>query len=86
MKKSLIAGLVALPFLLAFAISASAVSLPNGTAVSEIPLISRIAAFASLHDRLARWFKANPGWHASGDVQRMVMAVPLRKLMPSKAT
>lgn len=27
----------------------------------------------SLHDRLARWFKANPGEHASGDIQRMVM-------------
>jgi hypothetical protein len=28
----------------------------------------------SLKQRLAKWFVNNPGWHASGDVQRMVMA------------
>lgn len=26
----------------------------------------------SLRDRLIRWFKKNPGFHASGDMQRMV--------------
>jgi hypothetical protein len=28
----------------------------------------------SLKLRLAKWFASNPGWHASGNVQRMVMA------------